>query len=74
MFTRESVYCIECGDYHPNEIPHNVAHPHYQKTFFKKQGRFPTWSDAMSHCTEEMKLAWKTSMTRVRRSSGLLMD
>jgi len=63
----ETVYCKECGDNHPKELPHNVTTSQYQVNFFNKHGKFPTWDDALAHCTEEMKISWKASMERVRK-------
>jgi len=74
MLVKESFYCEQCSDYHPNDLPHNLNSETYQTNFFRLNGKFPTWDDAMSHCKEEVKLAWKASMTKVRRSSELLMD
>lgn len=50
--------CPECGVKHRPEYPHNRDSLAYQYQFYDKHGRFPTWSDAMSHCSDEMKKIW----------------
>jgi len=74
MLVKESSYCEECGYCHPQDLPHNLNSSMYQYNFFKLNGVFPTWDDAMSHCKEEAKISWRANMTKVRRSSELLMD
>jgi hypothetical protein len=31
---------------------------YYQMAFQQQHGRWPTWADAMAHCTPEMQSAW----------------
>ncbi len=50
--------CQECGVDHPGDIPHMQNSLLYQYYFFNKNGRWPTWEDAMAHCDDDMKLAW----------------
>lgn len=54
--------CQECGYDHAPEMPHNVARLHYKYDFYSKHGRWPTWADAMAHCTDEMKRIWKDEL------------
>jgi hypothetical protein len=40
-------------------------HPHlvgFMYDFYGKSGRWPTWSDAMAHCTPEMQAQWTTAL------------
>lgn len=51
--------CPECATKHDPELPHNQQSLTYQYKFYDKHGRWPTWADAMAHCTEEVKAHWK---------------
>lgn len=55
--TREGT-CPECGVNHDLEQPHNRDSLAYQYNFFDKNGRWPTWVDAMAHCAEKIKIMW----------------
>ncbi len=50
--------CQECAVNHPAEYPHNQQSLYYQMKFNKEHGRWPTWADAMAHCSDEMKAFW----------------
>lgn len=50
--------CQECGAEHHVEQPHDKDSVYYQYKFYDENGRWPTWEDAMAHCTEEMKVEW----------------
>ncbi|MEG3071067.1 MAG: hypothetical protein HQP61_02355 [Peptococcaceae bacterium] len=54
--------CPECATKHDPEQPHNQQSLTYQYKFYGKHGRWPTWDDAMGHCTEEVKQAWKEAL------------
>lgn len=47
--------CPICAARHKPGEPHDRDSFVYQNYFFKKNGRFPTWEDAMRHCDEETK-------------------
>ena len=47
--------CPICADNHKPEYPHNKNSIYYQMRFRQDHGRFPKWSDAMAHCTQEIK-------------------
>ena len=51
--------CPECAVKHDPELPHNRDSLAYQYKFYDKNGRWPTWEDAMAHCSEEVKDAWQ---------------
>lgn len=50
--------CQLCAVNHAPEMPHNQQSMFWQYDFFGKNGRWPTWVDAMAHCTPEMKEHW----------------
>ena len=50
--------CPECAVAHDPRMPHNRDSFAYQYKFYDAHGRFPTWGDAMEHCTEEIKALW----------------
>lgn len=51
--------CRLCAARHRPEEPHDRDSLYYQNRFYKKYRRFPTWDDAMAHCTEETKTAFR---------------
>lgn len=59
--------CPECAMAHDPKLPHNRASIAYQNYFYDKNGRQPTWKDAMSHCTDAVKEKW----TRELREWGV---
>lgn len=54
--------CEQCATKHPAEDPHNQQSLHYQYWFYGKHGRWPTWEDAMEHCTHEIKQLWRGAL------------
>jgi len=48
--------CQECATEHNEWEPHNLC-LYYQYHFHGLYGRFPTWADAMAHCSDEVKIA-----------------
>lgn len=50
--------CPECAVKHDPSLPHNCMSLTYQYKFYDEHGRWPTWSDAMAHCSDEMKEVW----------------
>jgi len=61
--------CPECATEHEPELPHNQQSLYYQTRFHLEHGRSPTWTDAMEHCTDEMKEFWTRHLT-----AHVLMD
>lgn len=57
--------CAICGVDHQPEMPHNAQSLYYQYTFKGRHGRWPTWADAVAHCTKEMKANWKREITKL---------
>ena len=54
--------CPECAVKHDPEQPHNRDSITYQYKFYDKHGRWPTWSDAMAHCSDDIKDYWKQAL------------
>lgn len=50
--------CQKCAVDHDPEQPHNQQSLYWQYWFYGKNGRWPTWEDAMAHCTDEVKQYW----------------
>ena len=43
--------CKICATKHDPSEPHDRDSLYYQNQFYKKHKRFPTWNDAMNHCS-----------------------
>lgn len=56
--------CKVCATKHPPEDPHDRDSLYYQNRFYKLHKRFPTWQDAMNHCTEERKASFIKELSR----------
>ena len=54
--------CQLCATKHEKHYPHNQQSMYYHMIFKNKYGRYPTWDDAMKHCSNEMKTAWKEEL------------
>jgi len=54
--------CQICATKHEPSEPHNQQSLYYQYRFYAEHGRWPTWEDAMAHCDEETKVAWKEAL------------
>ena len=50
--------CAECAAFHTPEEPHNQQSLYWQYHFIERHGRWPTWDDALAHCTPELRAAW----------------
>ena len=50
--------CPDCAVKHDPTQPHNQQSIHYQYSFFADNNRWPTWADAMDHCSDEIKNQW----------------
>ena len=47
--------CPLCGELHGRGEPHNRNSLLYQHRFRQNHGRYPTWEDAMAHCSLTVK-------------------
>ena len=63
--------CQECAVDHPHDQPHNQQSLYWQYHFNSTHGRWPTWSDAMAHCTPEIRALWKKHLVVVMKERGL---
>ena len=50
--------CPMCAVKHDPRQPHNRDSLTYQYKFYDQHGHWPTWVDAMAHCTPEIQKAW----------------
>ena len=56
--------CRICAARHAKDQPHERDSLYYQAMFYRKYRRFPTWEDAMSHCSENVKAAFREELSR----------
>ncbi|MFK8825969.1 hypothetical protein [Citrobacter freundii] len=61
--------CQECGTPHAPEQPHNAQSLLYQYAFYGREGRWPTWNDAMAHCEPFTREQW----TRLLEERGIVV-
>lgn len=54
--------CPECAVAHDPKQPHNQQSLFYQYKFYNEHGRWPTWKDAMEHCSDDIKAFWIQSL------------
>ena len=57
--------CPECATEHEPHLPHNRESLYYQYTFHAKNNKWPTWEDAMAHCSNEMKTLWRKELGKL---------
>lgn len=57
--------CHECGHKHESDQPHNAQTLYYQYFFANKHGRWPTWKDAVAHCTPEVQKLWQEELEKL---------
>jgi len=56
--------CPECAIKHNPEQPHDKQSLFYQYKFYNEHGCWPTWLDAMAHCSPETQELWKTELRK----------
>jgi hypothetical protein len=61
--------CQMCAAEHEPHLPHNAQSLYYQYAFYGARGRWPTWADALAHCTPEMQALWKDALTHHERGN-----
>ncbi len=54
--------CPECGVAHEPGMPHDRDSLAYQYGFYRREGRWPTWEDAMAHCDAAVKDRWREAL------------
>lgn len=55
--------CPICAVAHPPDVPHDRETLYYQMRFNAAHGRWPTWADAIAHCTRKIQDLWKEELT-----------
>ncbi|GIP08809.1 hypothetical protein J1TS5_09790 [Paenibacillus macerans] len=58
LISAAPILCQKCRKKHDPQHPHNQDSLYWKFTFFEKHGRWPTWTDAMEHCSDEVKSQW----------------
>lgn len=56
--------CQECAVKHDQKMPHNLESLYYQYKFYQANGRWPGWLDAMTHCSDDIQVAWKDALRK----------
>ena len=54
--------CPVCATVHDPKDPHDRNSLYYLHRFHRRHKRFPTWADAMAHCSAETQEAWKKKL------------
>jgi hypothetical protein len=62
--------CPICATAHPPEYPHNQRSVFYQYKFYQENGRFPTWADALAHCTPLIRVFFIEALAK----RGIIVD
>jgi hypothetical protein len=57
--------CEKCAMKHDANLPHNQESLHWQYWFRGQRGRWPTWRDAMEHCSDDVKRKWVDALARL---------
>lgn len=63
--------CQVCAVAHDHDQSHNQQSLYYQMRFYAEHSRWPTWTDAMSHCTPEVRAVWRRGITEQMQKHGL---
>lgn len=54
--------CPVCAHPHAASQPHNAESIYYQYRFKFLRGRWPTWADALAHCTPTARRLWERAI------------
>jgi hypothetical protein len=49
---------------HGAEEPHDAGSLYYQYRFYGLRGRWPTWADAVAHCTAQTQELWRMALSK----------
>jgi hypothetical protein len=63
--------CEWCHVKHDPEHPHNQQSLPYRMKFHTINGRCPTWSDAMAHCSTDLQKLWRKKIREVMTENGI---
>lgn len=50
---------------HAPEEPHNAQSLFYQYAFYREHGRWPTWQDAVAHCSPDVRARWERELRAI---------
>lgn len=56
--------CQMCAVKHEPEQAHDANSLYYKMWFKKENGRWPTWDDAIAHCSPEVKKFWAEQLKK----------
>ena len=56
--------CEWCAEDHKTDQPHNAQSLFYQYRFYNEHGRWPTWKDALKHCSKKVRALWISELER----------
>lgn len=62
--------CQECAVDHEPGQAHDKQSLFYQYYFRSHHGRWPTWRDAISHCTAEVRAFWEAELREIGAWDG----
>lgn len=54
--------CQQCAREHEPDQPHDAQSLYYQYHFYAEHDRWPTWRDALAHCTPEVRAEWTRAL------------
>lgn len=59
--------CQTCGHRpaHGADEPHNAQSLYYQYSFYAEHARWPTWRDAVAHCSQPVRDAWEAELRKL---------
>lgn len=63
--------CEWCHVHHDPRHAHDLNSLPYQMRFNAVHGRWPTWTDAMAHCSPELQAFWRRELILSLESNGL---
>lgn len=56
--------CPVCATKHERQEPHDLNSLYYRNQFYRRHRRFPTWADALRHCSELTRAVWTEKLKR----------
>ena len=56
--------CPICATEHDPSAPHDRDSLYYQYRLYRDNNRFPSWENAMNHCSEKVRAAWRKKLAR----------
>lgn len=54
--------CPICARAHEAQQPHDAQSLYYQFRFYGVRGRWPTWADAVAHCSDVVRAHWEREL------------